>query len=695
MKPLHLKQEELISALPKQIGKVTLDYRHYPGEDLYSDGAIEDELLSIVKTASRVEYPSIIEREGSWPILYHLSPLRANIVDWLPIDKSHKVLEIGSGCGAITDKLSEKAGEVTCVDLSAKRSHINAYRNQDRDNIRICVGNFSDIEPELPMDYDYVCLIGVFEYAQSYMGTETPYEDFLKIMMKHVKVSGRLVIAIENKFGLKYWAGCKEDHVGTYFSGLEGYPDGGSARTFTRPGLERIMDNCGVKQRAFYYPYPDYKFPTVIYSDKRLPEMGELTNNMRNFDRDRMVLFNEKYVFDGVITDRLFDVFSNSYMVVIGKEPETVYAKYSNDRIDEYVLRTELAETKEGKEIRKIPLSSHAVSHVKKMESYYKQLSERYEGSGLSVNACKWVEEKGYAAFPFEKGKTLEMLLDESLEKDDTEAFYSLFDKYLEFISYGEEKAVADYDLIFANILVDGDNWTVIDYEWTKEEVVPSKEIAFRAVYCYVLEEEKRNKLNLDYIIKRLGITPAEADEYREKELKFQKHVTGKRKSMGEIRATIGTYAVDPKVLTEKHLQEILDKRIQVYLDRGTGFSEADSYYLPDIYTEENVIEAEIPFDGNVTALRIDPADKYCVVKLKELLVNGIAVPFNKKCIVSNGTPLEKDSFVFATTDPNMTIKLSELPRTGENVLSVKLEIAPLTKELAETIIAGKKKLFG
>ena len=168
MKPLHLKQEELISALPKQIGKVTLDYRHYPGEDLYSDGAIEDELLSIVKTASRVEYPSIIEREGSWPILYHLSPLRANIVDWLPIDKSHKVLEIGSGCGAITDKLSEKAGEVTCVDLSAKRSHINAYRNQDRDNIRICVGNFSDIEPELPMDYDYVCLIGVFEYAQSY-----------------------------------------------------------------------------------------------------------------------------------------------------------------------------------------------------------------------------------------------------------------------------------------------------------------------------------------------------------------------------------------------------------------------------------------------------------------------------------------------------------------------------------------------
>lgn len=693
-KPLHLKQEDLISALPRQIGKVTLDYSHYPGKDLYSDGAIEDEILSIVKSASRIEYPKLIEEKGSWPILYHLSPLRANIVDWLPIDKSHKVLEIGSGCGAITDKLSEKAGEVTCVDLSARRSHINAYRNQDRDNITIHVGNFSDIEPELPFDYDYVCLIGVFEYAQSYMGTKTPYEDFMNIMLKHVKNNGRLVIAIENKFGLKYWAGCKEDHVGTYFSGLEGYPEGGSARTFTRKGLEKIMQNCGVGEYSFYYPYPDYKFPTVIYSDRRMPTVGELTNNMRNFDRDRMVLFNEKYVFDGIIEDRLFDLFSNSYMVVIGKEPEITYAKYSNDRAREYMLRTEMAEKEGQREIRKVPMTEAAAEHVKKMEEYYKLLEKRYQGSGLSVNPCTWKEE-GYAAFPFEEGRTLEALLDECLEQDDMEGFYELFDRYLKLISFGEEEAVCDYDLIFANILVDGDKWTVIDYEWTMEKQIPAKEIAFRAVYCYVLEEEKRNKLNMDYIIERLGIVPAQADEYREKELKFQKSVTGKRKSMGEIRATIGTYSVDPKVLMEQYLQEILDKRIQIYTDCGNGFSEAESYYLPDIYTEENLIEAEIPFDGNVKALRIDPADRCCMVKVRELLVNGVTVPLNKKQVITNGTMLGKDGYVFATNDPNMTILMDGIPRTGENMLSVKLEIAPLTSSLAQTVADSRKKLFG
>lgn len=134
-KPIRLQQEELISSLPERIGSVRLDYSHYPGKDLYSDGAIEDELLGIVKNASKVEYQELIEEKNSWPILYHLSPLRANIVDWLPITKEHKVLEIGSGCGAITDKLAQKAGEVTCVDLSARRSQFNAWRNQDQDNI--------------------------------------------------------------------------------------------------------------------------------------------------------------------------------------------------------------------------------------------------------------------------------------------------------------------------------------------------------------------------------------------------------------------------------------------------------------------------------------------------------------------------------------------------------------------------------
>lgn len=692
--PIHLKEEELLRGLPERIGNVLLNYNCYPGEDLYSDGAIEDEILAIVRDASRVEYPAIIEEKKSWPILYHLSPLRGNIVDWLPIKPGDKVLEIGAGCGAITEKLSEKAGSVTCIDLSAKRSLINAYRNQDRDNIEIHVGNFNDIEPSLPEDYDFACMIGVFEYGQSYIHTKTPYEDFLKIMKKHVKKDGCIVIAIENKFGLKYWAGCKEDHLGTYFGGLEGYPEGGSARTFTRPGLEKIFQNCGVKDYSFYYPYPDYKFPTTIYSDKRLPNTGELTDNMRNFDRDRMVLFNEKYVFDGIIEDKLFDLFSNSYMVIIGGDADTCYVKYSNDRAGEYALRTDIVDTPKGRVVRKIPLNERAKEHIQGMERSCRLLKERYEGSGLSINDCILAEDGSYAEFPYEKGVTLEELLDRCLDRDDMDGFHRLFEKYYELISYGEDKAVTDYDLIFANILVDDERWTVIDYEWTVEKRISPAEVAFRAVYCYVLEEEKRNKLNLDLIMDKLGISQQKAEDYREKEGKFQKQVTGKRKSMGEIRASLGTYSVDPKMLMERHLQKILDQRIQIYYDRGSGFSEEESCYMPDIYVNEYEIEAEVPLDGNVKGLRIDPADRSCMVKIKELRLNETDVPLQKKYIQTNGKMVKAGCYVFDTQDPNLCIRVSELPMSGENILYVRMELTPVPADMAKDMMDAVKKLF-
>ncbi len=320
----------------EEIGKIKLNLAHYPGEDYYCDGDVEDELLDIARNYSTVEYQRIIEERKSWPVLYHLSPLRENIVEWLPITGDMKVLEVGSGCGAITGALAAKAGEVTCIDLSGKRSRINAYRHMDADNVTIHVGNFQDVEPDLPCDYDYICLIGVFEYAQAYIRSDTPYEDFLRIIMKHVKPQGHIAIAIENQFGLKYWAGCQEDHLGTYFSGLESYPDGGVVRTFTADGLRGIAKRCGYEKAQMYYPYPDYKFMTTLYSDSRLPQVGELSSNLRNFDRERLQLFDEKKVFDSIIREKQFPLFSNSYMMILGPELEERYVKYSNDRKTEF-----------------------------------------------------------------------------------------------------------------------------------------------------------------------------------------------------------------------------------------------------------------------------------------------------------------------------------------------------------------------
>lgn len=300
-----------------KIGKLTLDEEYYSGNDVYTDGEIEDVLLEIVENNGPEQYSRIIEEKNNWSILYHLSDKRGNIIEWLPINKEDQVLEIGAGCGAITGTIAKKAAHVTCIELSKKRSLINAVRNKECSNVDILVGNFQDIEPHLKKKYDYITLIGVFEYSELYIESKNPFQDLLDIVKKHLKTNGKIIIAIENKLGLKYWAGCQEDHVDSYFIGLEGYENVKGVKTFSKKELEMIFDEAGFPNYEFYYPYPDYKFPTAIYSDSYLPREGELNNNRRNFDKGRMVLFNESKVFDSIIKEGLFDRFSNSFLVVL------------------------------------------------------------------------------------------------------------------------------------------------------------------------------------------------------------------------------------------------------------------------------------------------------------------------------------------------------------------------------------------
>ena len=61
------------------IGKVVLDYSRYPGEDFYCDGAIEDELLEIVKSTAPEKYSAVIREKKSWEVLYHLSVFWSDI----------------------------------------------------------------------------------------------------------------------------------------------------------------------------------------------------------------------------------------------------------------------------------------------------------------------------------------------------------------------------------------------------------------------------------------------------------------------------------------------------------------------------------------------------------------------------------------------------------------------------------------
>ncbi|MGE7020685.1 class I SAM-dependent methyltransferase [Solibacillus cecembensis] len=296
----------------RKIGNLKLDLEYYSGADLYSDGDIEDELLKIV--TENVEFDKVIESDNRWPILYHLSKHRGNIIEWYPFNRESSVLEIGAGCGAITGTLAEKVGKVTCVELSKKRSLINANRNKKFNNIEIIVGDFKKIKFE--HKFDYITLIGVLEYAPAFSNSNQPFHELLTYVKSLLNENGKLFIAIENRFGLKYWSGAREDHTGQFFESIEGYFENERVRTFSKNELTTILNEVGFKKIDNYYPIPDYKLPFQIFSDKRLPKVGELRNLIHNFDQHRIELFDEDRVSDSVVSNNEFRFFANSFLFV-------------------------------------------------------------------------------------------------------------------------------------------------------------------------------------------------------------------------------------------------------------------------------------------------------------------------------------------------------------------------------------------
>src|SRR5262245_865115 len=102
----------------------------------YSDGAaIEARILELVRAEKDLGAARAvgIEHWTEWPVLYHLTPERANLVrhlDWKGLD----VLELGAGMGAVSRFLAEESQTLTVVEGTQARYAVLRERLRDLKN---------------------------------------------------------------------------------------------------------------------------------------------------------------------------------------------------------------------------------------------------------------------------------------------------------------------------------------------------------------------------------------------------------------------------------------------------------------------------------------------------------------------------------------------------------------------------------
>lgn len=292
----------------------TINRKFYHGEKgLEYKDSLEEHMLGILKEHENdlEEYLSTGEERF---IIGDMSRLRENLLSWYPFKKNASCLEIGAGVGALTGFLADRMGSVTSIEMTESRANVIAARTKGRDNVEIVLANLDDVAFDEP--FDYVVVVGVMEYARRFIQAENASVRFMEKAKSFLKKDGIILLAIENRLGLRYFAGAGEEHTKRQFLGLNSYDTYDYVRTFSRSELENVLARAGFSDWTFFYPFPDYGMPSEIHSDASM-EILPYAHKHYNPTLQRYRFFDETRLFRTLQKEGIAANFAHHFLVEI------------------------------------------------------------------------------------------------------------------------------------------------------------------------------------------------------------------------------------------------------------------------------------------------------------------------------------------------------------------------------------------
>ena len=470
------------------------------------------------------DLPEIISAEE----MYYLTTVSQNLLNWYPFSKEDSVLEIGGDLGQLTGLFSKKCKDVTTIEPQWECAEAIRKRYKDRENIDLIAGKLEDIS--LNKKYDIITVIGNINRIEEIIGKQLDLENTIRYLEKYLNENGKMLIAVDNKFGLRYWAGNPENMLNKKFISLIGYhSEPISYETFTKKSLEEILQKMEYNFN-FYYPLPDYKMPNVIFTDEGLPKYNSIDKYNPYTAKNSDLIINEIDVFREILTTNpeMFTFFTNSFLIEISKEKRELpynYISFNNMRKEKYRLITKI-----GKDyVEKEAVTEEANQHIEQISKNIEYLKEN------QIKTLDETEENKIKSKYVEQKYLLNEVLTENLRQGKKDEFDKLVQKYIDlFLSQSyktdnydetifkkynieiEDKELIKsmnflknglWDMTFKNCFYIDDQFYFFDQEWNDENI-PLEFILYRSILYTI---SLRRYINIDELMEQYGLT-----QYRE-----------------------------------------------------------------------------------------------------------------------------------------------------------------------------------
>ncbi|MCC7077591.1 MAG: class I SAM-dependent methyltransferase [Acidimicrobiia bacterium] len=217
---------------------------------------------------------------GPWLPRYAFDASRA---DWrVPLGVPHggRALDYGCGLGAVSMCLAPHYATVCAADPTPERAALLSLRAKaaKRENVT-AVGADIDTLPYPKRSFDLVVVMGVLEWTPLSFPELSPRDAELRQLRRLAEFlapGGTLVLGIENRVGVRYFMGSREEHIDLPFVTLmprrlaDVYARSrgkGSYRnwTYSPRGTAALLAEAGLEAPEVYGAYFHYSFPDLVY----------------------------------------------------------------------------------------------------------------------------------------------------------------------------------------------------------------------------------------------------------------------------------------------------------------------------------------------------------------------------------------------------------------------------------------------